>query len=205
MAEFTRFTLAFSGLRADAQEIGFYDVSEALLGFERSLALTTHLVLNGEVITQAPSLKGAEILARPPARGSWEITAIILALATGAYKLGTAGKDTPIGHIIRSAYDYIVSETLGFHVDFDKTLGRQYKELKAESEVPVLPQSKFDAVIEKCEAAIKQMHRPMVFSETAAHAKITAQVNHRNFSIGRYLDLHTNISLLLRRATTRVK
>jgi hypothetical protein len=46
-------------------------------------------------------------------------------------------------------------------------------------------------VIEKCEAAIKQMHRPMVFSETAAHAKITAQVNHRNFSIGRYLDLET--------------
>jgi hypothetical protein len=66
-------TLSFNGGAADKNEINFYDVSQALIGFERSLALTTHLVLNGEIITQAPALKGAEILAIPPTEGSWKL------------------------------------------------------------------------------------------------------------------------------------
>ena len=123
-------TLSFSGSRADQNEINFYDVSQALIGFERSLALTTHLILNGKIITQAPALRGAEILALAPAEGSWKLSAIILVAATGLYHLGTAPKDTPIGHLIRSGYDYVISEALGFHVDYDKSLGQQYEELK---------------------------------------------------------------------------
>ena len=56
------FTLSYEGEAADLSLIDFYDVAEALVGFERSLAITTHYVLNGSVITQAPSLKGAQIL-----------------------------------------------------------------------------------------------------------------------------------------------
>src|SRR2546428_7773280 len=108
-------TLSFSGSRADQNEINFYDVSQALIGFERSLALTTHLILNGKIITQAPALKGAEIIAFPPTEGSWKLSAAVLVAATGAYHLGTAPKDTPIGHLIRSGYDYVISEALGFH------------------------------------------------------------------------------------------
>ena len=112
-------TLSFMGDRADESEIEFYDVAQALIGFQRSLALTTHLILNDEIITQAPSLDGAQILALPPEPGSWKITAAIM--LTGAfYTLGTAPKDTPIGNLISSAYDYVISETLGFHVDYDK-------------------------------------------------------------------------------------
>jgi len=87
---------SFSGSRADQNEIDFYDVSQALVGFERSLALTTHLILNGKIITHAPALKGAEIFALPPAEGSWKLSAAILVAATGVYHLGTAPKDTPI-------------------------------------------------------------------------------------------------------------
>ena len=52
-------SLSYSGLLADRSEIDFYDVSQALVGFQLSLALTTHLILNDEIIVQAPSLKGA--------------------------------------------------------------------------------------------------------------------------------------------------
>jgi len=71
------FTLSFEGRDTDRHEIDFYDVAQALIGFQRSLAITTHLVLNGEVITQAPSLKNARVFATPPEEGSWKILATI--------------------------------------------------------------------------------------------------------------------------------
>jgi len=45
------FSLSFEGDRADRHELDFYDAAQAMLGFQRSLAITTHLVLNGKVIT----------------------------------------------------------------------------------------------------------------------------------------------------------
>lgn len=167
----TTFTLSYEGSIADDHEIDLYDVSRALVGFQRSLALTTHLVINNEIITQSPALKGARILSSPPQEGSWEIVA---AVVTGAYALGVAPKDSVIGHLVRSAYDYVIHETLGFRVDFEQSLGQQYDELTnaEKEEVPVLSQSRFDSLLEKCEPAIKDMHRPIVGSETAESARI---------------------------------
>jgi hypothetical protein len=56
-----RFSLVFEGEEADTNRLDFYDAADALTGFQRSLALTTHLMLNGEIIVQAPSLRGARI------------------------------------------------------------------------------------------------------------------------------------------------
>lgn len=172
-------TLSYRGNRAEQHELDLYDAGQALIGFQRSLALTTHLILNDEIITQAPSLKGAEIFARPPDRGSWELVAIIaVAVATAAYKLGTAPKDTPIGHLIRSAYDYVISEICGFHVDYDKTLGQQYSELSGHDDaVKVLSEPRFDSLIEKCEVAVREMHRPIVKSRTAIEGTLTARTD----------------------------
>jgi hypothetical protein len=90
-------TLRFRGQTSDQHAIDLYDVSQALIGFERSLALTTHLILNDEIITQAPALKGAKIFARPPNAGSWELTAAIVVAAAGAlYKLGQPQKIRPL-------------------------------------------------------------------------------------------------------------
>jgi hypothetical protein len=72
--------LSYIGAEADEHELDFYDASVALIGFQRSLAITTHLILNGEVITQAPALKGARILALPPEEGSWKIKAAVFSL-----------------------------------------------------------------------------------------------------------------------------
>ena len=102
MAEAVKFTLAYLGQDADRHEIDFYDLAQALIGFERSLALTTHLVLTGEIITQAPYLTGAKIVARPPQSGSWEFVALIYLIGRGVFKLGTAPRDTPI----RGAFTY---------------------------------------------------------------------------------------------------
>lgn len=175
MQEFSlELTLSFEGSASDDNEIDFYDVAQALIGFQRSIALTTHLVLNNKVITQAPSLKGAQILAAPPRPGSWELVATIIG---GLAFVGTRAKDTPLGHLVHSAYDYVVSSTLGFHVDYEKSLGRQYNEMKSRDEdIPILDETRFDSVMDKCETAVKEMHRPIVNSGTAEKAEIFARI-----------------------------
>ncbi len=165
-------TLSYRGRSADSHQIDLYDTAQALMGFQRSLALTTHLVLNGEIITQAPALKGAQILTLPTESSSWKITAVILA---GAYTIGTAPKDTPLGNIVRSVYDYVISESLGFHVDYEKSLGQLYEEHAAKNvAIPKIEQHKVDALIEKCSTAITDIHRPIVKTRTATEATITA-------------------------------
>jgi hypothetical protein len=175
-----KITISFRGEIADRNEIDFYDVSQALVGFQRSLALTTHLILNDEIITQAPSLKGAEIIALPPEEGSWKFAALIVG---GIFAAGSVSKDSVIGHLIASGYDYVIKETLGFHVDFNKSLLKQYEEMKNE-ELKKLSQQRFDSLIEKCEPAIRQMHRPIVESKTAAAAELTSSIHGSDRKIG---------------------
>lgn len=186
-------TFRFDGGTADEHAIDLYDIGQALIGFERSLALTTHLVLNNEIITQAPSLRGAKIFAYPSKEGSWELTAAILLLAAGGlYKLGVAPKDTPIGHVIRSAYDYVISNTLGFHVDYDKTLGQQLKQAhEQDRNIEVLPESRFDSLVEKCDTAVREMHRPIYKSETAKSAQLVSRLATDVAQIGPTLTLET--------------
>ena len=177
-----KFTLSYEGNDADDHEIDFYDVGQALIGFQRSLAITTHLVLNGEVITKALALKNARIIALPPEEGSWKVLATIAFLSTSSCSILTIPKDTPLGHLVYSAYDYVISETMGFHVDYEQSLGQQYEALKKEENktIPIIEQSQLDSVIEKCEYAIGEMHRPIVKSETAKKARILYNINDRD-------------------------
>ncbi len=189
-------TLSFDGGLADNNEIDLYDVSQALIGFQRSLALTTHLILNDEIITQAPSLKGAQILALPSEEGSWKLTAAIVAAGTMVYHLGTAPPGTPLGHLVSSAYDYVISESLGFHVDYKKSLGQQYEELKKSgmpAELPIKPitESQLDSLVEKCEVAVRDMHRPISKSRTANEATITTSAGAGGETIGHKLNFET--------------
>ena len=186
MEQIANFKLSYKGYESDRHQIDLYDVAQALIGFQRSIALTTHLVLSGEIITQSPSLRGAKILTTPANKGSWEIIATILA---GGYAIGTAPKDTPLGHIVHSVYDYIVSESLGVHVDYDKTIGAildEKKELKQH-----LALHKLDALTEKCSTAISDIHRPIYKTHTAEHAKITSDVLGRQTQVGSEFSLET--------------
>lgn len=187
-----RFTLAFEGGTADQHALDFYDVSQALLAFQRTLALTTHLVLNGEIITQTPFLKGARIYALPPEAGSWKLSAAIVIGATGLYNLGTAQSNSPLGHIMYSLYDYVVSESLGVHVDYNMPLGKLYKEAQ-EKKLKLKPvsQSQADSLIEKCETAIREMHRPIYMSNTANSASVTCEVAGQDRPLHTSLDIDT--------------
>lgn len=171
-----KFALSFEGNDADDNQLDFYDAADALTGFQRSLALTTHLVLNGEIIVQAPALKGARIFIKSPEPGSWKVVTTVGMIMAGAHQLGTAPRDTVLGNLVTSAYDYVINETLGFHVDFDKTLGQQYEDAQRHrrSIAPKNTQSQFDALIEKCESSVKEMHRPIYGSKTATTAHVTA-------------------------------
>lgn len=160
--------LKYQGSAAENHELDFYDASRALAGFQRSLALTTHLVVNGEIITQAPSLKNARILLNTPRPGSWEVVAMVVG---GLWATGTASKDTPFGHLLYSVYDYIITQTLGFPVDYNKSLFQSYtEELRRKDITP----SKLDSLSEKVEASIADMHRPVIASKTATRGDLFA-------------------------------
>lgn len=150
-----------------------------MVGFQRSLAITTHLVVNGTIITQAPALKGATIFASAPKPGSFEIIAAVGLTVTAFYKLGTTPRDSPIGHLVYSVYDYAVKRLTGNHVDFDRSLGQQIAEAnklrdRAMQSVPTLDDRRVDSLLEKIEPAIVDMHRPIVKSSSAATARLFA-------------------------------
>jgi hypothetical protein len=172
------FKLSFKGNEASGAELDFYDAARAVLGFQRSLALTTHFVLNGEIITQAPALKNARILVRPPSQGSWEI---IAGVGVTLFTLAATPKDSVLGHLLRSAYDYVISNTLGFHVDFDKSLGQQHAELLASrgiNDISPMSEGRLDSLMEKTEGAIIDIHRPIINSHTALTAEISEGRGH---------------------------
>lgn len=180
-----KFELKFEGNDTENHEIDFYDTAQAMVGFQRSLALTTHLVLNGTIITQAPALQGARVLLRPQEAGSYKIPAYITSIGLAAYGIGTADTDTVLGHLVYSAYDYTVQKTLGFNVDFDKSLGQQYEELQKnkQNEIPIVSEEKFDSLIEKIEPAMKEVHRPIVKSHSALAGVIISQSKEAPFEV----------------------
>lgn len=160
------FTLSYVGALADNNVLDMYDASRALAGFQRSLALTTHLILNGEIITQAPALKGASIISSTPEPGSWKVTAVVIA---GMWTIASASKDTVPGHLLFSAYDYVVRSTLGFPVNFDETLMASHDKHLEQKKVTA---EKMDSLIEKTESSISDIHRPIVASKSATSASM---------------------------------
>lgn len=176
MQPIVRFCLSYGGNESDSQKIDLYDVSQALIGFQRSIALTTHLVINGEIITQSPALKGARILAAPAKGGSWEIAAIVL---VAIYKIGTAPIDTPLGHIVYSVYDYLIFKSFGVHPDYDESIWR------------TVNKHKLDLLVEKCAPAITEMHRPIIKNKTATNAKIIAELKSKRIQVGPELTVET--------------
>ena len=177
MSEKIELELGFYGGDATGAEVDLYDIAQAMVGFHRSLALTTHLIIHDEIITQAPSLKDASIFASTPEPGSWKIPVSLMISAAALYNLGTAPHDTVIGHLVISAYDYVVKQSLGFHVDFDKTLGQQYEEFMSHnSKIPQLKEYRFDSLIEKSETSIRDLHRPISGKGTAESGRITARI-----------------------------
>lgn len=163
------FEFVFSGEESERGVIDFYDAARALAGFQRSLAIVTHLAINGEVITHAPKLSGAQILFPAIEHGSWKAKALVI--LGSMVTLGSVGKDSPVGHVVTSLYDYVLSETMGFHPDYSRTLQDQYAQYLHEHKIS---RDKIDSAIEKCENSVADMHRPIVVSGTAGFGRVFA-------------------------------
>lgn len=194
MHDHVRFSLAFHGGTADEHAVDLYDVSQALIGFQRSLALTVHLVLNGQIITQSPSLKGANIYALPPEPGSWGIRSLVVigSVATGLYHLASLQNNSPLGHLVFSLYDYVVSESIGVHVDFNKSMGQLYEQAqRTNPKLKPVTETQADSLIEKCDTAIREMHRPISMSKTAESATITCALGSNQEPLHSSLTLDT--------------
>lgn len=190
MQPVVKFCLSYGGNESDNQQIDLYDVSQAMIGFQRSIALTTHLVINGEIITQAPALKGARILADQAKEGSWQIVATLLVGGISAILL--APKNTLLGHLVHSVYDYVLFESLGIHADYEKSIGQIVEEYKRQSGKDLsIEQHKVDSLIEKCTTAITDIHRPISKSETATIAKIITKFPSEKIQVGPELTLET--------------
>jgi hypothetical protein len=106
------------------------------------------------------------------------------------YNLATLENNSPLGHIVYSLYDYVISESLGVHVDYNKSLGQLYEDAKKKNpQLKVVTQSQADSLIEKCETAVREMHRPIYMSNTAEAAVVTCNLGRRE------VPLHTTLNL----------
>jgi hypothetical protein len=110
--------------------------------------------------------------------------------------LGTAPKDTPLGNLVYSAYDYVISESLGFHVYYEKFLGQlydqAYKKNKAlEETMPKVEQYQLDSLVEKCSTAVTEIHRPIYKTNSAETAKIVASLNGQSVPLSKGFSLAT--------------
>jgi hypothetical protein len=181
------FKIEFSGALSERNLIGAYDAAAALRGFERSLALTTHAVLNGDIIVQAPALKGAVILFEPPEQGSWTTRALVV--IGGIWALNNADQHTPIGHLLYSAYDYVINSATGGDLDYDKPIRRIIEEQRnaAPEASNQLSVDVLDGVVERAEKSIEEIHWPIVETETASNCKIS----YRDRTDGILLDRST--------------
>jgi hypothetical protein len=185
------FTLSFEGNSADNHELDFYDAAQGLISFQRTLALTLHLVVNNEIIIQAPSLRNAEIFALPVEEGSWKIKAgiVIPALVTASSMLPN---NTVLGHLVYSIYDLVISQSLGFHVDYSEPLLKSYENQQLDDiGVKVPSESQIDSLIEKVQPAIKELHRPIYKNETASRATITAYYGHTEQELTHEFNIQT--------------
>lgn len=142
------------------------------------------------MITQSPSAKGFQLFVVPPEEGSWK-TGINIIFGT-ALVVGVASKDSALGFLAVSALDYVIQESLGIEVDFDKTLGKQLQEAKEDELIPqLLGADRFDSLIEKVEPGLRQCHRPIVFSETALNAQINYAVGRKTGTLDGFFDAET--------------
>jgi hypothetical protein len=184
-------TISFKGAEAEDHLLDFYDAAGATSAFQRTLALTAHLVMNGEIITQAPALKGAKILSKPYSEGSWEATAIIF-LGSTVFAAGLASRDSVFGHLFTSIYDFVISNTLGFHVDFEKSLGQQIREAKRNQITSEkLDAGKMYSLAEKIDTSVKEMHRPIFASKSATSAELSSNEYGKRTKIGPALNIET--------------
>jgi hypothetical protein len=187
-------TLSYHGAAADGSEVDFYDVAQALQGFQRVLALTSHFALTGEVITKATAQKGASFLILPAETGSLKFPTKWIMGATGAVAIavGTASPGSLFHFAAISLLDYVIKDSLGISVDLNEPFLQQFERAKGEGRISHrITEERIDDLKAQCEPSLIKMHRPIVFSETAKNAQIDFNCGSERGTFGGYLNSQT--------------
>jgi hypothetical protein len=67
-----------------------------------------------------------------------------------------------------------------------------FKDAHAQNnDIKILAPARFDSLIEKCDTAVKEMHRPISKSETAEEAQLISQIGAERSQIGPVLTIET--------------
>lgn len=189
MSDILTLEISYEGFSSDIHRIDLYDVSRAMMGIHRSLAITTHLILNKSIISKCTSLKNAEIISLPPEKGSWKMKiAIVLGSATTAAMV--APQNSFLGHIVYSAYDYVLSESIGINVDYEKSLGKLSLENK-DKKIYIPEQHILDIVVDKCHNSLIDIHRPIYESKTAKIGQIKAFIGNKEIKFNSHFNQET--------------
>lgn len=199
--------LQYEGRSADQHVMDLYDFSVALRGFERGLALTSHFVLNNEIITQATAVRGVKILCSPPEAGSFKIPAYITAAGVAVYSIGSLEPNNPLGHLIYSVYDLAIHEATGQPLDYGQSLREIYENaLEQGSEGLLMPsKTQFESLVEKVEPSIAEIHRPITGEGTATSGTIQDTRAMENDSENLVLSEKTYSALRYRYRTKEVQ
>jgi hypothetical protein len=189
MSDILTLEISYEGCSSDIHRIDLYDVSRAMMGIHRSLAITTHLLLNKNIISKCTSLKNAEIISLPSEDGSWKMK-IVIALGSVFGAAMIAPQNSFLGHVIYSAYDYVLSESMGVHVDYEKSLGKLYLENKNKN-IHIPEQHILDLVIDKCHNSLIDIHRPIYESKTAKVGELKAFIGKKEFKFSSEFNQET--------------
>lgn len=57
MNKIIEFEVSYNGLDTDNHQIDLYDISRAMMGFHRSLAITSQMMLHNKLIQKSTALK----------------------------------------------------------------------------------------------------------------------------------------------------
>ena len=164
-AEKFSFAVKFDGgLEAKNHQMNLYDLSVALKGIHRSFTIIGNFIQTDQIITRVPDAKDISVVTTPLHKGSLLI--YVTLILSGAVYVGSLTKQSVLGHLTWSCYDYLVKKMTGRGVDPDKSIFYNWYSEKGD------PEPRIDSLIHKTESSLIEMHRP-IFTESAASILIT--------------------------------
>ena len=145
------------GLEAQNSELNLYDLSVALRGIHRSFTIIGNYIATDQIITRVPDAKGINILSYPAEEGSFLVRLAIVFTIAGVFleKAVTQPRDTVLGNLTWSCYEYVIHKATGLKVSYDTTIFDEWYREKGK------PEHKVESLVQKVESSLYEIHRPI--------------------------------------------
>jgi len=135
-----------------AHAISAYDAAQALYGISRSISITTHYAIHGRIIKQAPALKDAKVLVRPPSEGSFEFVVPVVGWTVGTAEMVGALGAGVAGNFLYDLTKYMFRRLTG---QSDNPETQKLKDLLTQKP------GEIDGLADAIDEDIPRIHRPL--------------------------------------------